>query len=147
MSNKSTGVMGTAKCWFNCGIKLAVDPIASLIFRIWTMWDFWKSGTLALEDFSTRIMLYEFEYKVPFIEPKMAAYLGTGVELIFPALIFIGLATRLATVPLICLVLVIEFTYQSSPGHLVWLLTLFMVMAHGPGMLSVDYLIGRMRKK
>ena len=146
MSNSPEIILKAVR-WFNCGIKCCVDPIVSLVFRVWAVWDFWKSGTLALKDFDNRIMLYEYEYKVPLLNPKVAAYLGTGVELIFPALIMIGLATRLSTIPLIFLVLVIEFTYQHSPDHMVWLICLFMVMAHGPGMVSVDQLIAKMFKK
>ena len=132
---------------FNCGIKCFIDPVISLVFRVWAVLDFWRSGTLALKSFDTRIMLYQYEYNVPILDPKVAAYLGTGVELVCPALIFIGLATRLATIPLIFLVLVIEFTYQHSPDHIVWLITLFMIMAHGPGALSADHWLWRMFKK
>jgi putative oxidoreductase len=140
-------VLGKLLGWFNCMANCVVDPVISLIFRGWAVLDFWRSGTLALENFDTRMMLYEYEYNVPLLNPKIAAYLGTGVEIIFPFLIFIGLATRLSTIPLIFLVLVIEFTYQHSPEHIVWFITLFMIMAKGPGMISVDYLIDRFSKK
>ena len=39
-------------------------------------------------------MLFKDEYKLPLIDPTVAAYLATFAEHFFPILLVIGLATR-----------------------------------------------------
>jgi len=56
----------------------------------------------------------------------------------------LGLATRLATLPLLGMIMTIQlFVYpQAWPEHLVWGSILVFLLTRGPGALSIDRLIG-----
>src|ERR1700752_4806811 len=69
---------------------------------------FFNSGLLKIRSWEFAIKLFEDEYKVPLLDPVLAARLATFNELVFPVLLFLGLATRLATLPLLGMVLVIQ---------------------------------------
>jgi Oxidoreductase molybdopterin binding domain len=57
----------------------------------------------------------------------------------------IGLATRFSALALLCMTVVIEiFVYPGAwPTHGVWATCLLVVIARGPGWLSLDHLIAR----
>jgi putative oxidoreductase len=61
----------------------------------------------------------------------------------FPMFLLIGLATRLATLPLLGMVTVIQtFVYpQAWTEHLLWASILLLLLTRGPGTLSLDHLI------
>jgi putative oxidoreductase len=106
---------------------------------------FFKSGMLKINSWEFAIKLFEDEYKVPLIDPVLAARLATFCELTFPVLLFVGLATRLATLPLIGMIVVIQtFVYPNAwVDHLLWASILVFLLTRGPGALSVDALIER----
>jgi putative oxidoreductase len=64
-------------------------------------------------------------------------------ELTIPILLFLGLATRAATIPLLGMIAVIQiFVYPNAYNdHLVWGSILLLVLTRGPGVFSLDYLI------
>jgi putative oxidoreductase len=66
-------------------------------------------------------------------------------ELTFSTLLFLGLGTRFATLPLLGMIMVIQlFVYPSAwPDHLLWGSILIFLLTRGPGVLSVDHLIDR----
>jgi putative oxidoreductase len=106
---------------------------------------FLNSGLLKFRSWELAIKLFEEEYKVPLLDPKVAAVLATFNELTFSVLLIVGLAARLATLPLIGMVLVIQlFVYpQAWTEHLLWLSILIFVLTRGPGAISIDHLIAR----
>ena len=112
---------------------------------------FWRAGLTKVDSHfnvtSRTVSLFENEYlaNLPFLPPAPMAYLATFVEFSMPALILIGLATRLATLPLIAMALFIQvLVYPTSwPDHLVWIALLGLLLARGPGMLSLDALLVR----
>jgi putative oxidoreductase len=113
---------------------------------------FFKSGMLKLNSWEFAIRLFEEEYRVPLLDPRVAAVLATFNEIVFSILLFLGLATRLATLPLLGMVLVIQvFVYpQAWNEHLLWASVLVFLLTRGPGALSLDhwieqYLAPRMR--
>jgi putative oxidoreductase len=69
------------------------------------------------------------------------------VELGIPPLLFVGLATRFATLPLLGMIAVIQlFVYPNAwSDHLMWGAALVLVLTRGPGAFSVDHLLARMR--
>jgi uncharacterized membrane protein YphA (DoxX/SURF4 family) len=79
----------------------------------------------------------------------IAARIAMVQELTIPILLFLGLATRLATLPLLGMIAVIQtFVYPNAYNeHLVWGAILVLLLTRGPGVLSVDYLIGKYAKK
>ena len=66
-------------------------------------------------------------------------------ELTLPVLLFLGLATRAATVPMLGMIAVIQtFVYPNAwTEHLVWSSILVFLLARGPGILSLDHLVDR----
>jgi putative oxidoreductase len=106
---------------------------------------FLNSGLIKINSWEFAIKLFEDEYKVPFIEPVWAARLAAFNELTFPVLLVPGLATRLATLPLLGMILVIQtLVYpQAWVDHLLWGSILVFLLSRGPGAISVDALIER----
>jgi putative oxidoreductase len=59
--------------------------------------------------------------------------------------LFLGLATRVATLPLLGMILFIQtFVYPNAwTDHLFWGSALLLILTRGPGAFSVDYLLER----
>lgn len=108
---------------------------------------FWRAASTKLANFELTIALFQDEYlkNLPFLPAAPMAYLATAVELAMPALILAGLLTRLATLPLIGMALFIQLlVYPTSwPDHLIWLTLLLLLLARGPGAISLDALLAR----
>jgi putative oxidoreductase len=106
---------------------------------------FLKSGLLKINSWEFAIKLFEEEYRVPLLDPVWAARLAAFNELTFPVLLIVGLATRLATLPLLGMIAVIQtFVYpQAWTDHLLWGSILIFLLSRGPGALSLDHLIER----
>ena len=124
--------------------RCPLGPI-QLAMRISVGGVFFNSGLLKIASWEFAIKLFEDEYQVPVLSPLWAARLATVNELIFPVLLFIGFATRLATLPLLGMVLVIQiFVYpQAWNEHLLWASVLVFLLTRGPGPYSFDELIAR----
>ena len=108
---------------------------------------FWRAASTKLANFELTIALFQDEYlkNLPFLPAAPMAYLATAMELAMPALILVGLMTRLATLPLIGMALFIQlFVYPTSwPDHLIWITLLVLLLARGPGAISLDALLAR----
>jgi putative oxidoreductase len=119
--------------------------ILQLAMRIAVGAVFFNSGLLKINSWEFAIKLFEDEYKVPFIDPVWAARLAAFNELTFPVLLVLGLATRLATLPLLGMILVIQtLVYpQAWVDHLLWGSILVFLLSRGPGAISLDALIER----
>jgi putative oxidoreductase len=129
--------MGCIPYWF---IALAA--------RIFPAAVFWQSGQTKVAGLHLKpsaIALFANEYQLPLINPTIAAYASAFSEHFFPILLIIGLATRLSALALLCMTAVIEiFVYPSGwPTHGVWATCFLVVIARGPGSLSLDHLIAR----
>jgi putative oxidoreductase len=119
--------------------------VIQLAMRIAVGSVFFNAGLLKINSWEFTIKLFEDEYKVPVLDPALAARLATFNELAFPILLFLGLATRFATLPLLGMITVIEiFVYPLAwTEHLTWASILVFLLTRGPGALSLDYLIER----
>jgi putative oxidoreductase len=106
---------------------------------------FFNAGLLKLHSFEFAVKLFAEEYRLPFIPPEIAARLAMTVELGAPLFLFVGLATRLATLPLLGMTLVIvTLVYPASwVESLLWTSVLLTILTRGPGVISLDYLIKR----
>ena len=82
---------------------------------------------------------------MPLLDPAVAARMAMVQELTIPILLFLGLATRVATIPLLGMIAVIQtFVYPNAYNdHLVWGSILVLLLTRGPGVFSLDYLIER----
>lgn len=109
---------------------------------------FWKSGQTKLDGWSVSedaVYLFEHEYALPLVSPVIAAHLATLAEHILPILLVIGLGSRLAALGLLTMTLVIQvFVYPDAwPTHGTWAACLLLIIARGPGRLSLDQLVAR----
>ena len=106
---------------------------------------FFNAGLLKYRSFEFAVKLFEEEYKVPFFEPAVAARMAMINELTIPVFLFLGLATRVATLPLLGMILFIQiFVYPNAwTDHLFWGSALVLILTRGPGVFSVDYLLER----
>ena len=126
----------------------SLSPFIDLGVRLWVANVFWRSGLASVHDWETTLDLFRYEYSVPLLSPHVAAVLGTGVELIFPALLAIGLAGRLSAGVLFVynIMAVVSYPALNEVGlkdHTYWGILLLVSLLHGPGRISIDYLIRR----
>jgi putative oxidoreductase len=119
--------------------------IIQLMARLSVAVTFWRSGQTKLANWDLTLQLFANEYKVPVLPPEIAAPLAATFELSCSTLLAFGLLTRIATLPLIGMTLVIQlFVYPVSwPDHLAWLTFLILLLTRGPGVLSLDHLVAR----
>ena len=115
--------------------------ILQLMFQVAIAAVFWSSGLTKIASWDTTIALFRDEYMVPLLTPETAAVLSATFELSCSALIVVGLATRLATLPLLGMTFVIEvFVYPEYwTEHLMWASVLLFLLTKGPGVFSLDY--------
>ena len=111
---------------------------------------FWRSGQTKVSGFSIReetFYLFREEYKVPLLPPDVAAYLSTVGEHVFPVLLFFGLASRLSALALFGMTMVIQIFVVPGgwPEHILWLSLLTLIIARGPGTISLDQAIWNRR--
>jgi putative oxidoreductase len=106
---------------------------------------FFKAGLLKYQSWEFAVRLFQEEYRVPLLDPAVAARIAMVQELTIPILLFLGLATRIATIPLLGMIAVIQtFVYPNAYNeHLVWGAILLLLLTRGPGVVSLDYLIER----
>jgi putative oxidoreductase len=125
-------------------------PVGDLLARLWVAYIFFISGLAKIEHWDSTLLLFEHEYHVPLLSPSVAAILGTGAELILPILLVLGLGGRLVIFIFFIynLIAMISYPFLWTPSgqaglfdHISWGLLLMLLMFHGPGKLSLDYLI------
>lgn len=128
-------------------------PIADLLVRLAVARDFFQSGLTKIKTFDSTILLFQYEYEVPFLSPTVAAYLGTAAELLLPVFLALGLAGRYAAIGLFFFNIVAVISYppaQEGAGfvqHQIWGILLLVTICYGPGKISIDHLINRFVQK
>ncbi len=94
------------------------------------------------------VMLFREEYRLPLLDPHLAAALAAFAEHVFPLMLVLGIGTRIAAAGLLAMTLVIQiFVYPEWlvfwNTHVMWAFPLFYVLARGPGPVSLDHLVVR----
>lgn len=119
--------------------------ILQFLFRFVIAAVFWNSGLVKIQSWEPTVALFANEYRVPLLPPEIAAMLAATVELTCPILLVFGLATRLATLPMLGMTFVIEtFVYPDLwLTHLTWATILLFILTKGPGAISLDHLIAK----
>jgi len=104
---------------------------------------FLRSGLAKLAEWDLTLTLFADDYRLPLLAPDMAAILATGLQIACPALLILGLGTRLASLPLLAMTLVIQvFVYPAGwADHLCWAALLILILVRGPGPIALDRLI------
>jgi putative oxidoreductase len=105
---------------------------------------FFQSGRTKVEGLftilQTTVDLFELEYALPLLPPKLAAYMAAGAEHLFPVLLVLGLFSRLSASALLGMTLVIQlFVYPDAwPTHLSWAGLMLPLIAMGGGRIALD---------
>lgn len=123
-----------------------LQPVALLAARLYVAWVFFAAGLTKLNNWESTLMLFEYEYSVPYLSFEVAAWLGTAGELILPVLLVVGFAGRfaalgLSVVNVVAVMSLEEIAPAAYNQHLLWGLLLVQVLIWGAGKLSLDALI------
>ncbi len=121
--------------------------LLGLLFRIAIFSVFWRAAWPKWQNWDLTIALFQDEYlaALPFLPAAPLAYLAGALEIVCSALVLIGLATRLAALPLLGMTIFIQlFVYWNSwPQHIMWAAMLIYLIARGPGAWSIDHVLAR----
>jgi len=125
--------------------QVSYDTLISTPARIFIAVTFWLSARTKVDGLlsvkQSAFFLFEYEYSLPVISPRLAAYLATYAEHLFPLLLIVGLGSRLSAGALLVMTAVIQFfVYPGAwSTHLLWASALAFIIFRGPGQLSVDH--------
>lgn len=138
-----------------CAIALLerLQPAAQLLARVYVASVFFRSALTKLRDWDITLALFQDEYHVPLLDPTVAAWLGTGGELVLPVLLLFGLFGRFAAAGLFVLnfVAVLSLTDIAEAAlqqHVFWGSLLAGLVLWGPGRWAIDrVLVPRLRAR
>jgi putative oxidoreductase len=126
---------------------------ALLAMRLHVSWQFLKSGWLKLTEWNTTIYLFTDEYRVPLLPPTVAAVAGTAGELVFPALLVLGLFSRIGALGLFAVNALAVIAYRhvlladgyeaALAQHVLWGVMLGVLAVVGPGRWAIDHWLER----
>ena len=120
------------------------NDILALVTRFGVAGVFFMSGRSKVDGFlhitDGTYSLFQEDYKLPFLDPDLAAHLATYSEHLFSILLVLGLFTRLSALAFLGMTAVIEiFVYPAAwPTHLSWAALLLYLIAKGGGQFSLD---------
>ncbi len=123
----------------------SLQPPALLAARLYVALAFFQSGLTKLRDWDTTLALFADEYQVPLLPTELAAWLGTGGELVLPVLLALGLFGRFAALGLFVVNLIAVLSLKDiAPAalqqHQFWGSLLVGLLLWGPGRWSMDRL-------
>lgn len=138
----------------------SLEPAALLLFRVWVAIAFWRAGVVKFEDPYGTSYLFSYSYHVPLLPPDAAAFLGTWIELITPWFLGLGLLGRPTAAFLFVYNIIAVISYPNLwphgfwhglvghdfSDHKVWAMMLLIVIARGPGLLSIDAILRRINR-
>ena len=134
----------TLSQWVALGAHLdLLQPAAALLARLYVAQAFFWAGLTKLRDWETTLFLFTDEYKVPLLPPAVAAFMGTGGELVLPVLLALGLGGRFAALGLsvmnvVAVISLSEIAPAALQQHVLWGALLAGVAIYGPGSWSLD---------
>ena len=116
----------------------ALQPVAALAARLYVGQVFFLSGLTKIRDWETTVALFTDEYKVPFLSPSLAAFMGTAGELVLPVLLVLGLGGRFAALGLfvvnvVAVIALAEVAPAALQQHVFWSALLAGLAIYGPG--------------
>jgi putative oxidoreductase len=150
------GVIATAYGW----LKRAALAIAPIALRLALATPFFRSGLTRWDGFLSlspaTTYLFEEEFKLhilgaqyAFPWPDVIAHIVATAEIALPALLILGLATRLSALGLLFMTAVIQLVQPDGWAnfHIHWAAEAIAIVAIGSGSLSIDGALGRWRRR
>jgi putative oxidoreductase len=118
--------------------------IVQCMFRLAIASVFLKAGLNKIASWELTVQLFGDEYKVPVLAPEIAPRMAATFEIGCSLLLIAGLATRMATLPLLGMIMTIQlFVYpRAYAEHLTWASILIFLLTRGAGPWSLDRLLG-----
>lgn len=131
----------------NAALARVPLDLVRIALRLFPAFVFLQSGRTKVEGVTIKpstYYLFEHDYALPLIPPEIAAPLAASAEHLLPALMILGLFTRVAALGLIGMTAVIEiFVYPEAwITHGLWASALLALVVLGPGGLSLDRALG-----
>lgn len=125
-----------------------LQPLAQGAARLFVAQAFFISGLTKLRDWDITLALFTDEYHVPLLPPELAAWLGTGGELVLPVLLALGLGGRfaaagLSVVNVVAVLSLAEIAPAALSQHQLWGSLLLGLLLWGPGRWSLDAVVQR----
>lgn len=126
--------------------RLMPKDLVQLAARLFIGIVFWQSARTKVDGFMIKdqtYYLFENIYNIPLIPSNWAAVMATIGEHSLSVLIILGLASRFSAAGLLVMTAVIEiFVFPEAwVLHGTWAASLLVVLAYGPGRLSLDHLL------
>ena len=123
----------------------ALQPLTLLAARLHVAQAFFLSGLTKIRDWDITLALFTDEYRVPLLPGELAAWLGTGAELLLPVLLALGLSGRFAALGLfvvnaVAVLSLAEIGAAALQQHQFWGGLLLGLLLWGPGRWSLDAL-------
>jgi putative oxidoreductase len=127
-----------------------VEMLVLLFVRVVFAGIFWRSGeTKVVAGTWFKVTeetygLFATDFSGVPLPPHLAANLSNAAEHIFPLLLVLGLATRFSAGALLVMTMVIQiFVFPDAwwPTHSLWVALALVLIARGPGLLSIDALL------
>ncbi|MEI8178807.1 DoxX family protein [Aestuariivirga sp.] len=124
----------------------------ALLARLSVAWQFWEAGRARvsggwniLEPRSSTMTMFLGGANIRWIPYEAAAIATQLAEFALPILLAVGLASRLAALGLLVLLIVFEVFVHPGPYalHGTWAALLLLITKAGPGSISLDGALGR----
>ncbi len=129
------------------------QPLAALLARLWMAKIFFDAGWSRVTNWGSQEFLFGAIHPVPFLPAALAAPITTAGELALSVLLALGLFGRLAAAGLLVMTMTIQWLVGTTPegvenaiahpAHYLWMLIFALLIAYGPGRLSLDRLLAR----
>ena len=144
------------------GCQRIPDSAIALLARFSIATIFWQSGQTKVEGLvidllagrmelgwprlsDSALYLFREEYRLPLLDPQVAALVAASAEHLFPVLLLLGLGTRLAASGLLVMTATIQLLVypDAYATHGVWAVSLLFLLAKGAGRFSLDHGLAR----
>ena len=130
------------------------DFLPQLGLRLFLAYEFWESGMIKLNGANWFADIQsDFPFPFNIIPPEISWQIATWFELIGPAALILGLATRFFSLSLIILTIVAWASVHAGNGYnfsnngyklvLIYLIMITPLFFNGAGKASIDYLLSK----